>query len=113
MSYRVWAKEWVAVYTSDSDGEQGVLECREQFEGHYEGNVRDSEVKTADAGPGWPATLELYLPNVVAECRDETAAQLHLMRYREQHPGVTTWVTEFGSSLDKELENYGLRKLLT
>lgn len=110
MTWRVWVKDWVAVFTSDADGPAGETECAEHFVRKYLGTVLPTEHRIKGTLL-WPATLELYLPTVVEETKDyDKARALHgaLVLKRQ-----ATWMTEFGQPKDKELESYGKRKLPT
>lgn len=109
MSWRVWQQFWIITYTSDDYGEGGEQECREHFQAKYAGNVHDSEWRVMPGDQYWPATLQLKLPSVVAEYRDhEQAEALRDELAVEPYP---VWVTELGSPIDRELEQYGQRKL--
>jgi hypothetical protein len=109
MTYRVWARQWVTVYTSDVDGMDGVTECEGHFRHKYEGNVKSDERKiTLTGGERWPAILELCLPVVVAEYRQKPNAEAVQEQLASQQ---TTWLTQYGTPADHELLSYAKRKL--
>lgn len=110
MTYRVWERQWVAVYTSDADGAAGKTECEVHFEDIFEGNVREKEWRVIDQSDFWPATLELYLPVVIGEETDIREAEA-LQNVSVVAHDADSWIAELGSALDKELESYGRKKL--
>ena len=111
MSFRIWERHWVTVYTSDADGQDGIDECAGHFRRVYEGCVRDWEWRLESVSPRWPATLSLYLPIVVGERRHIRDAEA-LQNSRIQNT-LESWIVELGSEQDKSLESYGKKKLPT
>lgn len=111
MSWRVWEQHWIIAYTSDADGEDGEQECREHFQARYQGNVHDKEWRVVPSDKYWPATLQLKLPVVVGEYRTRQQAEDLRDEMLVEGSEFALWMTELGSPADKELEQYGQRKL--
>lgn len=110
MTYRVWTREWVAVYTSDVGGDKGTDECLAEFKAKYLDCVYASDTKVDEFGPEWPATLLLRIPIVRAEFRSKDDAEAFR---RSPILGQTAEIYERGSDSDRDLESYGKKKLPT
>jgi hypothetical protein len=79
--WRVYRAEWTVAYISDADGEEGTRECMQKFMAAYEGRVQPGEwrvVAWSESDPaGWPVMLEVRLPVMKGEYRDEQDARGH------------------------------------
>jgi len=112
-TWRVYLREWLIVYTSDAAGPEGVDECWDHFAGKYKGRVRDQDrqvAATSSDRPGaYPYRLELRLPNLKGEYKDEADAVL----LSAEHAGIEEQprVVRRGSPEEQELLGYG-RKML-
>jgi len=104
-AWRVYLPEWLAVYTAGYMGDPGEQECRKYFARKYGGRVRDEDWRVRPGGPdGWPV-LEVRLPNLRGEFKDEAEATdcwIELPHAR---------MVRRGSAEERELLDYGKKKL--
>jgi hypothetical protein len=111
--WRVYVREWVVAYISDTDGRDGMKECIQRFSEVYEGKVRPEEWRVEPWSlkfpPGWPWMLMLLLPVMKAEYVSRPLA-LDCARKIDGRMWLVTVVLE-GSKADKKLLNYGKRML--
>ena len=108
--WRVYLAEWLIVYTSDQDGKPGQEECESHFALKYAGRVRDEHWRiipavTGAAGAAGPHCLQLMLPNLKGEYKDEDAFDVPWLA------GDPRIVVRRGSSEEQALLDYG-RKML-
>jgi hypothetical protein len=116
VSFKVYMWDWIAVYTSDSDGNAGTVECLETYSDKYQGTVRDNQHRIEPAGESWPSSLLLYVPALQGEFSDEADAEKHQGRLRSVMGNANETqvaIVVAGSDADKYLATYGKRKLQT
>jgi hypothetical protein len=108
--WRVYVREWMIVYTSDSSGPEGADECWDHFERLYKGRVRkmDRQVIT-DSPHVHPYLLKLRLPNLKGEFRDQADARVLVSDLVDA--GCSSYMVQRGSEDEKVLLDYG-RKML-
>lgn len=113
--WRVYLAEWVAVYTSDSSGPEGADECWDHFERNYKGRVREEHrqvVATSPVKPGaYPYSLELRLPNLKGEFKDEAAAWMLSGELMTLDASPKPHVVRRGSPAEQALLDYGKKML--
>jgi hypothetical protein len=105
--YRVYAREWLVMYVSDSLEVPGAQECKDVFRERYAGRVLDEEWRTVHVGafrPGRKA-LEMLLWNLQGEYKDRGLAE----KLKAERPQAV--LVEAGSPEERELLNYGRRML--
>jgi hypothetical protein len=107
MTFRVYRQEWLPAYVADAQGDDGVRECQEYFREKYEGRVHpaDSKVMPPDINPD-RRVLYLRLHNLKGEFLQLDLAEIHRDKLSYGATIVST-----GSVQERELTNYGLRKL--
>jgi hypothetical protein len=79
--WRVYRDEWTVQHVSDADGEDGRRECMQRFIDDYQGQVRAGEWRVmawseSESGE-WPWMLEVHLPVMKGEWRDQRDALEH------------------------------------
>lgn len=101
--WRVWLDEWSVVYVSDTDGEPAERECQDRFSESYEDKVQVGGWRivpwSTDEPGGWPWMLEVRLPVMKGEYRDEAAATDHASR-------IGGIVAREGSQMDRKIQRY-------
>ena len=82
--WRVYRSEWVVEYVSDADGEEGTRECMRKFLDGYRCRVQDGDwriVAWSETDPGgWPCMLEVHLPVMKGEYRNQKDADVHVRK---------------------------------
>lgn len=78
-TWRVYAPEWLTVYTSDQLEVTGHQECKDHFAAKYQGRVRPEDMRIRGAGVLRPQqqALQLRLPNLKGEHKDRQVAMDH------------------------------------
>ncbi len=112
-TWRVYLHEWLAVYTSDATGRDGVAECSDVFRRKYRGRVRDEDWRVVIPGPAardQPRCVQLRRPNLHGEFKDYSDA-VQLASELLDDRGGTAHVVQRGSDEERELLDYG-RKML-
>jgi hypothetical protein len=106
--WRVYQREWVAVYTSDATGYEGSVEAQDFVRRTYEGCIRDGEARISRPGIAEEEciTAEVFLPNLHGEWRDRDDADRDASL-----AGPEAVVVAAGSPEERELLDYGKRKL--
>jgi hypothetical protein len=108
VTFCVYQRQWIAVYTSDADGEEGGRECHARFEEKYQGCVHPDEF-AIEWVANWPAVLSLFVPALVGEFSLRLAAE-HMINHRG-HRANPYEIVEQGSPEEQALRDYGRKKL--
>jgi hypothetical protein len=107
--WRVYQRDWLAVYTSDVPGYEGSVEAVGFIQATYGGCIRDGEARISVPGiTDGPerVTAEVLLPNLHGEWKAPDLAEDQQSRL-----GPDAVVVVAGSPEERELLDYGKRKL--
>jgi hypothetical protein len=106
--WRLYAPDWLTVFTSVKPGEDGSSECLAYFRERFEGRVGDGDwqivLPDRDA---WLTFLRVRLPCLKGEFADEARAYEQAGRF----PGRPCLVVRRGSPEERELQAYGRRRV--
>ncbi len=111
-TWRVYLNEWVTFYSSDAFGPDGQAECLQYFRRKYRGRVRDEDWRVVpgagvERAARFPYCVQLYLPNLRGEFKDEADARM----LRLEHIGEAVSVVQRGSPQEQDLLAYGTKML--
>jgi hypothetical protein len=110
-TWRVYLTEWLTVYTAGYMGDAGEQDCLAHFARKYAGRVRDEDRRVTRTGPAfWPA-LQLRLPNRRGEFKDYSDALEHASSLMDVFKDGPCDVVQRGSAEERELLEYGKKKL--
>jgi len=106
--WRLYAPDWLTVFTSTKDGEAGKQECLGNFSERFEGRVDDGDwqIVIPESG-GWLTFLQVRLPVLKGEFTDERAVH----RRAGEFEGLPYRIVRRGSPEERELQAYGRRRL--
>lgn len=106
-TWRVYAPEWLSVYTSDQLEVPGMRECQAVFDLTYAGRVRLTDMRIKGIGLMRPAhyCLQLRLWNLKGEYKDRREVLDHSIEIPHAH------LVQRGSPEERELTEYGKRML--
>lgn len=107
MTWRVYVYDWVVSYSSDQPAEAGHAECLTVFGERWEGRVADDDVRYEKRGSGW--SILLRLPERQGEFTDKLLA-VQFATGISCERGLPH-VAEAGSRVERDLLDYGKRKL--
>ena len=112
-SWRVYLTEWLTVYTSDEVEVLGAGECRDVYSRKYAGRVRSADWRISSAREIRPSPrcLQLRLPNLCGEFKDHNDALELASRLMDGHKDGPCDLVRRGSDEEKELLEYGKKKL--
>lgn len=105
--WRLYAPDWLTVFTSTRDGEAGKQECLGFFSERFEGRVHDEDWQIVIPESGWLTFLQVRLPSLKGEFTDATAAH----RRAGEYEGLPHRVVRRGGPDERELQAYGRRRL--
>lgn len=110
-TWKVYVKDWLIVYTSDSDSELGMAECSVEFDEKYEGRVSEGDTRTTpmfDTGIT-KYYLELCLWNPLGEFKTEELAKDFACTVEKSHPEFL--IVGNNSRGEQVLQDYGKVKM--
>lgn len=106
--WRLYAPDWLTVFTSTRAGDAGKQECLGNFSERFEGRVHDEDwqIVLPDSS-GWLTFLQVRLPALKGEFTDEEAVH----RRAGEFEGLPHRIVRRGSPEEHELQAYGRRRL--
>jgi hypothetical protein len=106
--WRLYAPDWISVFASTRQGDDGVAECLGYFKERFEGRVTDDDWQVArpDQG-GWLTFLQVRLPSLKGEFTDEA----HVYLRAGEFDGRPYRIVRRGDTEERELQAYGRRRL--
>jgi len=110
--WRVYHHEWITVFRSQHHGLLARKEIDNFYGVKYKGRVKPEDVRVIPTSPKnqdeWPWLLQLFLPNMRGEFRDEVDARA----YAKSMDFTAPVVVIKNSLLDHQIRQYGVKMLV-